>query len=155
MTEIKPYKIRRFRFAGIWRASATCLKAYVIVRQDVDREPDGLAQLAHDYAVEVLPAMVAQEGNDHRLGYAILHAGEMSNWLLLHWWAHGDIAMRHLASCDDAQNGFVSQDGCRFHACVWEHIVISHERDAWVRHMSDPARRGKFYLEDRLPDGPY
>lgn len=155
MTELQPYHARHFAFLDTWSAGATRLKAYLIVRQNDQRELDTLVAMARDYAASALPKMIIEEGHDHQLGYAILHFGEMSNWLLLHWWAHGDIALGHLASFDSERCGFQSQDHRRFHACLWEQVVISHERDAWARYLSAKGRTADDYLNDRLADGLY
>ncbi|MEZ5920087.1 MAG: hypothetical protein R3C60_01920 [Parvularculaceae bacterium] len=155
MTDISSYQQRNFRFSGIWQVGGIALKIYLINRHDDPAAQTDLLSLAKIYTATNLPSIAAVEGNDHGVGYSILHAGEMSNWLLVHWWAYGDIALRLLASCDHGQIEFRSQDHRRFHACVWEHVVIDHERDAWVRHMSRDDRTAEQYLEDRLPNGQY
>lgn len=154
-TVIEPYKVRQFSYLGLWESSSTILKTYAIKLDQQDSSLSGLIDSAYIYTTQNLPALVEAEGHDHGLGYVILHAGEMSNWLLIHWWAYGDIALRHLASFDHGHSEFVSQDHRRFHACVWEHVVIDHERDAWVRHMSREDHSPQHYLNDRLADGKY
>ena len=40
-------------------------------------------------------------------------------------------------------------------ACVWEQLVMQHERDAWVRHMMKDDQDPSGYLHDRVADGLY
>jgi hypothetical protein len=40
-------------------------------------------------------------------------------------------------------------------ACVWETVVISAERNAWVETMLATAPQPSLYLDTRLPDGGY
>ncbi len=154
--KIAPYAPRYFRFHEVWNVGGMQLKFYSIV-QGPELNPAELAlAAARSYIDATLPVLREEEGSDHGLGYAMVHFGEMSNWLLVHWWAHQDIALRLLASAEDAGAPiFVSRDHRRFHACVWEHVVIDHERNAWAEHMmhasSDPER----YLQDRLADGAF
>ncbi len=155
MEGVSPYKQRHFRFSGIRDLAGIQFKLYTIVCRESERISDRKITDALDYIRLNLPSVRQQEGPDHGLGYIILHAGEMSNWLLIHWWAHQDVAMRLLASADIGDDRFKSEDTRRFHACVWEHVVIDHERNAWVERAMTNAGTATDYLDDRLADGAY
>lgn len=152
---VKPYQKRDFAFHEARDLGGVQFKVYTIAKPDVTQVAPTLLASAYRYIEMVLPGIRKQEGADHRLGYVILHAGEMSNWLLIHWWAHSDIALRLLASAELGTEVFTSQDHRRFHACVWEHVVIDHERLAWVRRAMAPEGSAARYLSDRLTDGAY
>jgi len=155
MTSISAYKPRCFHFHDIWQVDDLRLKTYTITcSEDESIEGDLLAN-ALDYIRTVLPTARAEEGTDHEAGYVILHKGEMATWLLIHWWAHSDIALRLLAFAPLGDTGFQSADHRRFHACVWEHVVIDHERDAWVRTAMATSSDLNGYFDDRLNDGAY
>ena len=133
--DLTTYKPRTFRFHDVWDVNGLRLKFYSITTSSQQIPSDVALDAAKQYANVNMPILREEEGPDHGLGYAMLHFGEMSNWLLIHWWAHQDIALRLLASSEDPHEPhFISRDHRRFHACVWEHVIINHERDAWVRH---------------------
>lgn len=153
---IAPYAPRYFRFHDIWDVDGLRVKFYSITQARDIQPAEVTLTAAHDYSAKTLSMLRREEGPDHGLGYAMVHFGEMSNWLLVHWWAHQDIALRLLASTDDQVSPrFVSRDHHRFHACVWEHVVIDHERNAWVRHVMSTPSQPENYLTDWLADGTY
>ncbi len=92
----------------------------------------------------------ADFGEDAKYGFVVLHHGEEAMWLLVDWWIE-DILHQQLfyASIDDVGD---FRDGPPNHemACVWELLVTSHERDAWVKHvMMDPGNANfEAYLDD-------
>lgn len=152
---VEPYRPRDFSFKGIEQLGGISFKVYTITAGREMSIPGEMLANAYRYVDAVLPSVRQEEGPDHGLGYVILHAGEMSNWLLIHWWAHSDIAMRLLASAELGMTTFVSQDHRRFHACVWEHVVIDHERVAWVRRAMTRDAQPADYLSDTLDNGSY
>ncbi|MEO1041402.1 MAG: hypothetical protein AAFX52_03855 [Pseudomonadota bacterium] len=151
-----PYQSRVFTAHDLWRINDLALKVYMIKKRETQVSTETIQCTAEQYAHDHLPVLREKEGSDHGLGYAILHLGELCNWLLIHWWAHQDIALGTLASADDLFNArFVSRDHQRFHACVWEHVVIDHERNAWVENMMTADPNAEAYLNDRLKNGVY
>jgi hypothetical protein len=131
------------------------LKAYLISVDQITEKPVSIVASAYNYALQTLPNVRSEEGIDHSLGYVIIHPGKMATWLLIHWWAHEDVAMRLLAAAEIGSDKFVSNDDKRFHACVWEHLIIDHERDAWVENVMCLDGDAEQYLADRLADGRY
>lgn len=148
------YAPRAFHTEGDWSVADTRLKVYGIAIGDQARVAPDVIAAARAYTEQALPAVLAEEGG-HGAGYVVIHAGEMANWLLIHWWAHDDICMRLLASAPPGSADFTSQDHRRFLACVWEMIVITHESNAWIRQMQSGAATLDGYFADRLPDGLY
>ncbi|MEL6415229.1 MAG: hypothetical protein AAFZ74_16625 [Pseudomonadota bacterium] len=155
MIDVAPYKKRYFRFDDCWEIDGLTFKTYLITRSGEETISEAMLGNAKAYVRLTLPSIRQQEGADHGLGYIILHAGEMGNWLLIHWWAYQDIALRMLASADIGNTHFKSEDHRRFHACVWEHVVIDHERDAWVEHMMKEQSDPEGYLAATLQDAEY
>lgn len=153
--DIDLYRARNMRSHDIWEVADIRFKPYLIAAKP-DLLPDqSLVESARQYVGSVFPAICQEEGHHHGLGYIILHSGEMKNWLLVHWWAYGDLVLRTIATSEPGSTEFSSYDHRRFHACVWEHVVINHERDAWVRHMMKETSDCLGYVSDRLPDGDY
>lgn len=151
--EISKYKSRHFVFEDVWEFGGMRLKAYLVTTSHEHSVPQELIVNAKAYIDLTLPEIRTQEGEDHGLGYVILHMGEMRNWLLIHWWAYENIAMGMLASAEIGVTQFKSEDHRRFNACVWEHVVINHERDAWIDKVMTGTGDVAAYLNDRLTDG--
>lgn len=152
---VDTYTARRFAFEQVKRLGGIDFKVYIIAAEGRMDIASALLDRSYQYVESVLPRVRKSEGEDSGLGYIILHAGEMSNWLLVHWWAHSDIALRLLASAENKDAEFASQDHRHFHACVWEHVVIDHERHAWVRGAMQADGSAARYLADTLADGRY
>jgi len=155
MPKISSYRPRHFSFDGIWSTEETTFKAYLVTAGPDIRLSNEMIENAKLYIDLAFPAMRQQEGNDHGLGYVIFHKGDMRNWLLIHWWAYEHIALQMMASAELGKTEFKSVDHRPFHACVWEQVVINHEKDAWVASMMAPTGNQQSYLENRLPNGAY
>ncbi|AZS77027.1 hypothetical protein ELS24_00430 [Achromobacter spanius] len=50
---------------------------------------------------------------------------------------------------------FLTTNAATALACVWELVVTTHERNAWVRHMLTAQPDARAYLADVLPAGRY
>ena len=155
MTGVPAYQPRRFSHCGLWIIDGLSCKTYTIEKPGCTTVETSLRDRARDYLEDALPGLRQREGEDHGLGYVIVHAGEQRNWLLAHWWAHQDIVLAHLASSGLQSTQFESQDHRAFHACVWEHVVIDHERNAWVSEMMREGGNSADYLSAALTDGHY
>ncbi len=148
------YHQRDFRALEPWSVDGITLKAYAVVKADDDAISDDLVERAQSFVSGFLKADAERAGAAHELGYVILHAGDAGVWLLTHWWAHEDICMARLSFAKSRSDDFEKLIDPPFHACVWEQVVIAHERDAWVRTVM-AGRSTRHYLGDRLADGRY
>jgi len=137
------------------RARGTSFKIYTIRPGTAADIQIGLVEAATSHIKSSLPRLQASEERDHGLGYVIIHQGEMRNWLLLHRWAYNDIVLASIASAPLGSAYFQLEDHRQFHACVWEHVVIHHERNAWVKHMMSGSPEPRSYLGDHLKNGDY
>ncbi|MEO0425374.1 MAG: hypothetical protein AAF184_23770 [Pseudomonadota bacterium] len=154
-----PYRPRAFRFDELHRIGGVTLKCYrigvspttVMAAEAQERYAQALAYVC----ARAPDVFEADRYPNHALGYLIVHFGAQRVWLLLHWWHGEDIVLAHLASAPVEAGPFQSEQGGPFHACVWEHLVIHHEREAWVRHMLVPTPDPETYLKDRMADGEY
>jgi len=72
----------------------------------------------------------------------------------VHWWSGGGIlhGITFEANLDSTD---FSRAEPTVIACVWEQVVITHERKAWVRHMMCAKADTGAYLRDVLSDGAY
>lgn len=95
----------------------------------------------------------ARTDTRHGVGFAILHAGEDGRYLLLDWWARGDLLKQHLFGAPHHPAGNLRYGWPRgVLGCVWEMAVPWFERNAWWRHvLSRPdAPDLDGYLAERL-----
>ncbi|PYE84249.1 hypothetical protein [Pseudoroseicyclus aestuarii] len=126
------YRPRQMAPSGTCRIAGQPLKLYRIALEGAPL-PDLAA--ARALAEARLPREIEEEGGAEGPGLLLLHAGEGGVWLLLMWWAHGDILCRRLLRAETPAGPFVPHDSRALMACVWELAVIDHERRAWIRHM--------------------
>ncbi|MEM9385586.1 MAG: hypothetical protein AAGA68_11040 [Pseudomonadota bacterium] len=153
-----PYRVRSFRFDRLRYIGDLRLKCYRIGTSAAALKDAGAEcyERALAYVGDQLPTILRVDAYPHHgLGYLIVHIGAQRVWLLLHWWHGEDIVLAHLASAPLGSGQFRSERGQPFHACVWEHVVIHHEREVWVRHMLTTQPDPTGYLEDQLADGDY
>ena len=99
-----------------------------------------------------MEAAAEAEGGSSGLGFVVMHAGEMGTWLLMDWWAHGDILCQRL-SLAPAGGAYEPMDDRPLTACVWELPILMHERDAYVRHMLTARPDADAYLADMRQGG--
>ena len=111
-----------------WRPDGLAIKPYTIARDGADAPSLALIGTARRIAETEIPKAAAYDTGHHGLGFAILHEGEEAIWLLLHWWAHGDICCRALFRADSGTLEFEDVSKRSLMACVWELRVIDHER---------------------------
>ncbi len=149
------YEQREFKSLKDWAIGRQRLKVYGISIVGESRINDELIASARSYADNVLPGAAEAEGEIAGPGYCILHPGDMGIWLLIHWWAHRDICCQRMALAPKGTTSFAGQDDRPLHACVWEQVVISHERDAWIRFGTAPVPDHEGYFGYRLADGRY
>ena len=81
-----------------------------------------------------------------------MHMGLQGFWVLVDWWAYGDVLMhRHFRAPVERPDDLRDAAADGFGPCVWELAVQAHERGAWLRHVL--ARRGGPDLAAYLRDG--
>ncbi|GAA1228574.1 hypothetical protein GCM10009676_08760 [Prauserella halophila] len=121
------FALRRTDFHGLRDVGGRHLKVYTI---SADGNPTGEALLesAVGIASTVLPDAPAPGG----CGFVIVHRGEDSTWLLVHWW-DGDILCQRLFRGGEGGEFVPAQP--ELFACVWELHVIDHERRSWAVHV--------------------
>ena len=150
---IEPYKKRQFKALENWQIEELTLKPY-IMGKEIKSISQGLIDEAIRYTQKKLPKIIKGH-KQHNVGYAIIHKGDMGVWLLLHCWAYEHIVLSTLAFAESGDNKFVCYDDKPFHACVWEHVVINYERDAWVKNVMSTDSNIIHYIKNKLVDGNY
>ncbi len=153
---ILPYKPRTFAPLDLWRIGDFTVKPYWISADVTAARPDPALTDAARASVGSTSGTVADLGHHHSLGFAVLHHGEAGIWLLFYWWAFDSVfcTLRWHAEGQPPWR-FSPVEERRINACVWEGIVVEHERQAWVRTMLAPDPDAGAYLADRLAAGQY
>jgi len=151
-TELTKYETRHFEFLRVCKAGGLRVKITGI-RCGVGSMDDALVDRAEKHIRHLLPVAAALEGDHHELGFAVLHEGVHTTWLLMHWWAHGEICCQELAAA--VGDGAFETIAVPFHACVWENVVLNHEHQAWVSTMLNGAPDPEKYLNDVMVEGEY
>ncbi len=154
-SDFSVYRPRRMGFLDHWLDDEWAIKAYGIqVHELEDSEPvvrDDLAEAAREHVLRLLP-LTREEGSFYKTGFAVLHEGDMANWLLFQWWTHQDVWCQLLsyANSDDPLTFMHSTRPVR--ACVYETAIIWYEQKSWIRHIMNGAPDRRAYLLDVMQD---
>ena len=135
------------------RAGPHKLKVHWIDVEGAPHPPAPLLAAALAQVDARLPGAARDEGGAEGPGFVILHRGEAGIWLLMDWWAHGDICCQRLSRADPGGTAFAPMDDRPLLACIWEMQVIEDERRAWMAHMMRDAPDAGAYLAAPGPDG--
>lgn len=156
----EPYVPRDILGLGVWTVGPLRLKAYGITwRGDGPNEVNAtfaptLVDAARSHVVKRLPGEAEAEGHQG-LGFAVLHEDPLDIWLLMDWWAHGDMGCQLLSRCRVGGDAAFEAVHKPYFACVWEMVVINHERNAWVDTILTERPNPEAYLDRWLPPGRY
>jgi hypothetical protein len=128
------------------------LKLYGI-GYEVERPNEVLVEAAVAAAQERLPRPAVTDDR-YGVGFVCAHDGRGANFVFVDWWADENELHHHtwLSSKEDPGTLQPTDPPEDFIACAWDLAVISHEREAWVRHVlareDGPDLDG--YLADQL-----
>ena len=149
------YRPRRMGFLDHWLDDDWAVKAYGIQSRELDEdEPvvrDDLVKAAHAHVSRLLP-LTREEGSFYKTGFAVLHEGDMANWLLFQWWTHQDVWCQLLSyvNRDEPLAFMLSSRPVR--ACVYETAIIWYEQKSWIRHIMNGSPDRRAYLADVMED---
>jgi hypothetical protein len=152
-----PFAERTLHRLGTASTGGWQLKRYAIAvapagpRPEIIRASDTATSAALSDAGADLVSLPL-DGHPARAGFTIIHEARPACFLQINRWRDGvDLVQTYLTAPHDAPDRWTAvTDGAI--GCVWELPVISHERDAWVRHMLGPADGPhlRAYLDDLL-----
>ena len=137
------FALRRTEPYGLVQLAGRTVKAYEITVSD-DPVDDNIWRAALSTAEAALA-----DAPGTAPGFVILHLGEDSVWLLVHWWAD-DICCQRLLTASLADPAVFRHAPSGLMACVWELHVIDHERRAWARNVLGGEGGTPAYLASRL-----
>lgn len=85
------------------------------------------------------------------VGFAMVHVGKDAVFAILDYWT-GENMLNHKVWVKPLAGNkpFVSLHSTSLSVCVWELAVQAHEREAWIKHVYNPAQNPN--LDDYLLD---
>lgn len=144
------YRPRSTRSTGVSIIGGWSLKRYEITLNGDAIDPAIL--LAADRVLDANLPDVAP--GTPGVGFVVVHHGEQSVWMLADFWDVDILSQRTFSAPLEDPTRFTGVPPGGPTACVWELPVHSHERDAFVTHIIDPADGPDVaaYLADAMPD---
>jgi hypothetical protein len=132
------YIPRRIRALGVDDICGWRMKLYGLSREDNGPDPI-LLDRARDCARSILPAPAVMETR-YGVGFIGAHQGRGSSLVFVAWWERENELHHHVwitgqNSFDELE--YVTPVGLA--ACVWDLVVICHERQAWIDAVLAPA----------------
>lgn len=121
------------------------VKTYTVGAERLGGAPDLWREQALVAATDVLAEQPRTE-DEPLAGVLVLHHGMVGVWLLVDWW-RGDILHQALFLGQEPHVGFGPAPQ-QVLACVFELVVIDHERRAWARHVLGGQPDLDAYLRD-------
>ncbi|WP_424981660.1 hypothetical protein [Maritalea sp. S77] len=143
-----PYQGRDYVYCGRVQQFGFELKTYSICAKSRTPLPTDPIFSA---AMEALHTSQIIDMPHQGIGYLMVHFGEAANWVLTRVWREGDIVAGLLTHFEAGKLLQVDEPMIE---CVWEEVIVHHERNAWVKHMMGGAGK-EGYLADHLADGQY
>ena len=142
---MKPYQPRNFQFDGIAEINGWQLKMYTIKHHESSDN-----EALRTAGMELLSTELPDVGKgDHGLGFVIFHAGLDSNFVVLDWWHNeNELCHRVFSSTKAAPGKLRRRQPDESIACIWDLLVIHHERESWVKHMMRNPPEAATYLSD-------
>lgn len=152
------YHKRAIAPAGLWEIDDWKIKAYGI-HYDANRPigeilHPGFDEDAKRFIRGQLP-VAEHEGHHNNCGFAIIHQGTEYNWLVFNWWAHNFICCEALARCKSGETADFNLYTGPAMACVWEMVIIEHEKKAWISSALTENGSVEDYLGACLSPGRY
>ena len=153
----EPYSPRYISYVDTLVDADFAIKIYGIRHQEEFTGPiltEAVAASVHAAIRSVLDEH-ARHDRSYGLGFCIVHIGEEAVWLLVDWWISGGIVQQKMLSAPlERPDAFMPVIEPAL-ACVWELVVMAHERNAWVKHMLTAQPDAGGYLRDVLHAGKY
>ena len=149
------YEEREIRSMDLFHFGAWRFKVYGIRANPPLQNEEFIATEKLNFAKQIATKEVencAADQRDNRVGYIILHQGNIADWAIVNWW-FGGIFLRHrLYRLDDAgrKKATLINDGLS--ACIWELRVCEFESAAWrsILSRNSPENGVEDYLKETI-----
>ncbi|SDJ52661.1 hypothetical protein [Streptomyces indicus] len=146
----------------LWTPPPLTVGGRHIKRYHVSADPAGIAPEVEKAAYAILPELLPEADGTPPATFVVLHrGGDDGAYLNAYSWVWDNVlhfggaaAGQPVLGCPDRDPAHFVRPDLPWIGCVWEITPITHERNAWVRHMLAPdAPDLDGYLADSLPEG--
>jgi hypothetical protein len=137
-TVSEPFAPRRTEYLGAAEFAGYRMKRYAIVYGDAPFERALYADAMARFTRELPQPACSRERPG--VGFLICHQGRGLHYLVMcSWERENELATRLFIRAPDGWGDW-QVPGPGHGPCVWDLVVVSHERDAYVRHVLTDAR---------------
>jgi len=142
------YRPRAVSDLGLWEIAPLTLKVYGLVA-DGKEVTEAAINEAYSFVGEEVAPLVAAEGEDHGLGFIVIHPGDLGMSILAHWWIQGSVLCQHIRRTLWGADAPMDTAARPVIACVWELGLINAEQEAWRETMMNAVPSPSAYLSSR------
>lgn len=126
------YQERAVSFLGTQAIGQAQLKMYYLTSEKQAETPVPEPELQRQWLVQGLDE--ANFPGEHHIGFAIIHAADDGDYLLISTWCDANM-LRHRVFTIDNENRLQSLESTKIIACVWELAVMFYERNFWIEQV--------------------
>lgn len=144
---MEQYEKRKIVFTGIQKVGDWQIKTYSIQYTE-----ESFSQSLEHAALALFETEFPKlDENIHGLGFMIVHHGKGSNFVVLDYWCNeNELVHNVFYSSKRNPKNLIKQNTRSPIACVWDLVVINHERNAWVKNMMSKVPNRVNYLDDSI-----
>ncbi len=144
------FQQREVRFLGTQTVGKTQLKTYYLTSEKQASLPVPDAQRQQQWLTQGLDD--ADFSGEHHLGFAIIHAADDGNYLLISTWCNANM-LRHRVFTIGNDGRLQPLEKTKIIACVWELAVMFYERNCWIEQVMISERLEEANVQRYLQKG--
>ena len=144
---MEKYNPREIKFKGI-----QTVKDWKIKNYSISYDKQSFSEEMERRSLQLLQTELPKiTDNVYGVGFMIVHHGKGANFVLLDWWCNeNELQHQVYYSKKEAPTQLKKQNSGAPIVCVWDLIVINHERNAWVEHMMIEKPKISKYLKNYI-----
>ena len=142
---VEVYSPRAVANRGVWDLGNNQFKVYELLA-DGKTVTGHMIETANTFLREEVIGAAEKMGDSNRLGFVIIHPGDLGLTIAAHWWAQGSVLCQRIyrRQYDDAAPlDTISRPAV---ACVWELEIMAAEQNFWRETMMKPQQDKFAYL---------
>jgi hypothetical protein len=138
--KLRKYKKRKIQFYKNLKIDQWQVKVYLISITESFQSYDMI-----DLVSAKINFWLTEAVDHHKIAFIIIHEATDGIWILVNWWTCGEmlITKTYFVSFKEKTKILQLPRNASM-ACVWEMIIIQHERNAWVKHILENAEKPNF-----------
>lgn len=144
------YQQRAVSFLGTQAIGQAQLKMYYLASEKQAKTPIPEPERQRQWVAQGLDE--ADFPGEHHIGFAIIHAADDGDYLLISTWCDANM-LRHRVFTIDNENRLQPLDGTKIIACVWELAVMFYERNCWIEQVMTTEKLEEANVQRYLQEG--